>query len=162
MVLPDLLRAGLKVVFCGTAVGDRSAQRGAYYAGPGNRFWDILADTGLTLHRFTPEQYPSLLKFRIGLTDLVKGRSGQDVHLSAGDFDVSGFRAKIEKHAPKAVAFNGKKAAQLFFASPSVEYGIQKDKIGTTALFVLPSTSGAARGFWDPKYWFQLAKFVER
>jgi TDG/mug DNA glycosylase family protein len=161
MVLPDLLRSGLKVVFCGTAVGDRSAQRGAYYAGTGNRFWDILADTGLTPHRFTPEQYPSLLDFRIGLTDLVKGRSGQDVHLSAGDFDVSGFRAKIEKHAPKAVAFNGKKAAQLFFASLSVEYGPQKEKIGPTVLFVLPSTSGAARGFWDPKYWFQLAKFVE-
>jgi TDG/mug DNA glycosylase family protein len=162
MVLPDVLQMGLKVVFCGTAVSDRSAQRGAYYAGTGNRFWDILADTGLTPRRFTPEQYPSLLKFKIGLTDLVKGRSGQDVHLSAGDFDVSGFRAKIEKHAPKAVAFNGKKAAQLFFASPSVEYGSQKEGIGPTALFVLPSTSGAARGFWDSKYWFQLAKFISR
>ena len=160
VVLPDVLETGMKVVFCGTAVGDKSARRGAYYAGSGNQFWDILADTGLTPHRFAPEQYPSLLKFKIGLTDLVKGRSGQDVQLSAGDFDVSGFRAKIEKHAPKAVAFNGKKAAQLFFDSPSVEYGPQKEKIGPTALFVLPSTSGAARGFWDPKYWFQLAEFV--
>ena len=137
-----------------------TAQRGAYYAGPGNRFWEILAKTGLTPHRFSPEQYPSLLKFGIGLTDLVKGKSGQDAKLSAGDFDVSGLRAKIEKHAPKAVAFNGKKAAQLFFASPSVEYGPQMEKIGPTSLFVLPSTSGAARGIWDPKYWFQLAKFV--
>ena len=162
MVLPDVLETGLKVVFCGTAVGDRSAQRGAYYAGPGNRFWEILAETGLTPHRCSPDQYPTLLDCRIGLTDLVKGRSGQDVHLSAGDFDVSGFRAKIEKHAPKAVAFNGKKAAQLLFASPSVEYGPQKEMIGSTALFVLPSTSGAARGFWDPKYWTQLAEFVER
>ncbi len=162
MVLPDLLQPGLKVVFCGTAVGDRSAQRGAYYAGPGNRFWDILADTGLTPHRFTPEQYPSLLKFKIGLTDLVKVRAGQDVHLSAGDFDVSGFRVKIEKHVPKAVAFNGKKAAKLFFATTSVAYGLQKEKFGPTALFVLPSTSGRASGFWDPEYWFQLAKFVER
>jgi TDG/mug DNA glycosylase family protein len=81
---------------------------------------------------------------------------------SAGDFDVSGFRAKIEKYAPKAVAFNGKKAAQLFFASPNVEYGPQKEKIGPMGLFVLPSTSGAARGFWDSEYWFQIAKFVER
>ncbi len=160
MVLPDLLQPCLKVVFCGSAVGDRSAQRQAYYAGPGNRFWDILAETGLTPYRFSPEQYPSLLEYRIGLTDLVKRRSGQDVQLSAGDFDVAGFGAKIEKHAPKAVGFNGKKAAQQFFASTSVEYGRQKVKIGTTALFVLPSTSGAARGFWDPKYWFQLAEFA--
>jgi len=48
----------------------------------------------------------------------------------------------------------------LFFASPSVEYGPQKEKIGLTALFVLPSTSGAACGFWDPRFWFQLAEFV--
>lgn len=160
MVLPDLLQLGLKVVFCGTAVGDQSARRGAYYAGPGNQFWNILAETGLTPHRFTPEQYPSLLIFKIGLTDLVKGKSGQDVHLSAEDFDVSGFRAKIEKHAPKAVGFNGKKAAQLL--SPSVEYGPLKEKIGPTALFVLPSTSGAARGYWDPGYWVQVADFVKR
>jgi TDG/mug DNA glycosylase family protein len=46
MVLPDLLQLGLKVVFCGTAVGDQSARRGAYYAGPGNQFWNILAETG--------------------------------------------------------------------------------------------------------------------
>lgn len=162
MVLPDVLERGLKVVFCGTAVSEHSAQRGAYYAGTGNRFWDILAQTGLTPHRFSPEQYPSLLKFRIGLTDLVKGRSGQDVKLSVGDFDVSGFRAKIEKYAPKAVGFNGKKAAQLFLASPSVEYGPLKEKIGPTALFVLPSTSGAARGYWDPGYWVQVADFVKR
>ena len=90
MILPDVLGVGLKVVFCGTAVSDRSARRETYYAGTGNRFWDILAETGLTPHRFTPEQYPSLLKFRIGPTDLVKGRSGQDVQLSVGDFDVSG------------------------------------------------------------------------
>ena len=89
VILPDLLQPGLKVVFCGSAVGDRSAQRQAYYAGPGNRFWDILAETGLTPYRFTPEQYSSLLEYRIGLTDLVKSRSGQAVHLSAGDFDVA-------------------------------------------------------------------------
>ena len=162
MVLPDVLQMGLKVVFCGTAVSDRSAQRGAYYAGRGNRFWNILADTGLTSHCFSPEQYPSLLKFGIGLTDLVKGRSGQDVKLSVGDFDVSGFRAKIEKHAPKAVGFNGKEAAKKFFGTNRITYGQQRERIGKTAIFVLPSTSGRASGFWSAEYWFQLAKFVER
>lgn len=160
MVLPDVLETGMKVVFCGTAVSDQSARRGAYYAGPGNQFWNIMADTGLTPYRFTPDQFPSLQKFKIGLTDLAKGRSGQDAQLSAGDFDVSGFRAKIEKYAPKVVGFNGKKAAQLFLASPSVVYGPQKEKIGPSVLFVLPSTSGAARRFWDPQYWFQLAESI--
>ncbi|HET6586644.1 MAG TPA: mismatch-specific DNA-glycosylase, partial [Oleiagrimonas sp.] len=38
-VLPDLLRAGLGLVFCGTAPSRRSAAEGAYYAHPGNYFW---------------------------------------------------------------------------------------------------------------------------
>jgi TDG/mug DNA glycosylase family protein len=37
-VLPDVLVPGLAVVFCGNAAGKVSAQRGAYYAGPGNYF----------------------------------------------------------------------------------------------------------------------------
>ena len=38
-VLPDVLMPGLRVVFCGYAPGTASAHAGAYYAGPGNRFW---------------------------------------------------------------------------------------------------------------------------
>jgi TDG/mug DNA glycosylase family protein len=160
MVLPDVLEAGLKVVFCGTAVGDQSARRGAYYAGPGNQFWDILADTGLTPLRLEPEQYPTLTNYGIGLTDLVKGRSGRDTVLSAHDFAVAVFRKKIEKFAPKAVGFNGKKAAEEFFGRKGIGYGRQKESIGGTAIFVLPSTSGAARGFWNPNYWHELSSEV--
>ena len=153
---------GMKVVFCGTAVGDQSARRGAYYAGLGNQFWKILAETGLTPQPLLPEQFPSLTKFRIGLTDLVKGRSGRDTVLAANDFDVESFKEKIEIFAPKAVGFNGKKAAEVFFGRKSVEYGRQNERIGDTTLFVLPSTSGAARGYWDPLYWRELARFVSK
>lgn len=38
MVLDDVICEKLKVVFCGTAVGNRSAKLGAYYAGRGNKF----------------------------------------------------------------------------------------------------------------------------
>lgn len=41
-VPPDLLAPHLRLVFCGTAAGNVSAARGAYYAGPGNQFWPIL------------------------------------------------------------------------------------------------------------------------
>jgi TDG/mug DNA glycosylase family protein len=41
-VFPDLLAPNLSIVFCGTAVGNVSAQRGAYYAGPRNMFWPTL------------------------------------------------------------------------------------------------------------------------
>jgi len=35
------------------------------------------------------------------------------------------------------------------------------DKIGNTKLFVAPSTSGSANGFWDESYWFMLKKIIE-
>ena len=47
-ILPDLLAPGMRVVFCGTAPGTASARAGAYYAGPGNRFWATLHEVGLT------------------------------------------------------------------------------------------------------------------
>ena len=68
-MLPDVLASDLKVVFCGTAVGDQSARRKAYYAGRGNKFWTILYRTGLTPIMLEPEEYEKLLDFDIGLTD---------------------------------------------------------------------------------------------
>lgn len=47
-MLPDLLRPDLDVVFCGTAVSSASADLGHYYAGRGNKFWQLLFDAGFT------------------------------------------------------------------------------------------------------------------
>ena len=77
-VLTDLLQPGLRAVFCGTQAGTQSARRGAYYAGRGNRFWPTLHDVGLTPVRLAPEQYPMLLDYGIGLTDMAKKTSGAD------------------------------------------------------------------------------------
>src|SRR4051794_32803818 len=68
-VLPDVLRPGLRLVICGSAAGVVSAARGEYYAGPGNKFWDILAVTGLTPRRLLPHEFRDVLDFGIGLTD---------------------------------------------------------------------------------------------
>ncbi len=56
-VLPDLIRPGLRIVFCGTAPGTVSARRGAYYAHPQNRFWRVLHEVGLTPRLVAPEDY---------------------------------------------------------------------------------------------------------
>ena len=77
-VLPDILAPGLDIVFCGTAVGNVSAQRGAYYAGLGNMFWPTLYEIGLTPRRLQPEEFREVLSFGLGLTDLVKAVLGVD------------------------------------------------------------------------------------
>jgi TDG/mug DNA glycosylase family protein len=159
-VLPDVLEPGLRVVFCGTAVGAASARVGAYYAQPGKQFWAVLARVGLTPRRLSPDEFRVLPKYGIGLTDLAKAASGGDPNVGKSDFDVDSFRRKLEALTPRVVAFNGKRAARVFFGRP-VEYGRQDQPIGETAIFVLPSTSGAARGYWDESHWLELAEFCD-
>jgi TDG/mug DNA glycosylase family protein len=158
-ILPDVLAPGLRVVFCGSAVGTASARAGAYYAGPGNRFWETLYRTGLTPRRLAPPEFRSVLAYGIGLTDLSKSVSGADEGLRRAHFDAAGLRRRIERYRPGVLAFNGKRAAREFYGR-GVAYGRQTDGIGPTVVFVLPSTSGAARRFWDEACWRELADLV--
>lgn len=160
-MLPDVLKPNLKVVFCGTAAGDKSAMRKAYYAGPGNKFWPILYRIGLTPVLLEPKDYRRLLDYNIGLTDLAKGVSGADSKLKKSNFDAESLKDKILMYEPNVLCFNGKKAAQEFLGRKDIDYGFQNERIGKTLLFVAPSTSGAANGFWNEKYYIQLAVMLQ-
>ncbi len=159
-MLEDLLAPGLKLVVCGTAAGAVSASKGQYYAGPGNRFWPTLHEVGLTSRRLMPREYRELLSFGIGLTDVVKGQAGGDAAIDFGRSDPDGLRDKIMRLKPAVLAFNGKKAAQVFLDRPRVATGLLPDTIGATRLFIAPSTSGAASGFWTIEDWQELARMV--
>lgn len=156
-VLNDLLQPGLQVVFCGTAAGTASARAKAYYAGPGNAFWRTLYATGLTPVQLAPSEYRRLVRFGIGLTDLCKARHGSDADVGTVEFDVDGLRARIAQAEPAYLAFNGKNAAQGALER-KVELGPQEEQIGGATVWVLPSTSGAARGYWDIEPWQELAR----
>jgi TDG/mug DNA glycosylase family protein len=158
--LSDLIGRGLDIVFAGTAAGTKSAAMKAYYAGDGNKFYDTLYRIGLTPEQLKPEDYEKLREYRVGLTDLAKHASGPDNTLSKTDFDIEGFRKKIEECQPKILAFNGKKAAKVFLNRNTVNYGIQDQTIGKTKIYVLPSTSGMASRWWDQTYWKDLAKDI--
>lgn len=158
-ILPDSLRSGLRVVFCGTAPSRRSAAVGAYYAHPGNQFWRALAACGLTPGLYTPARFRELLDLGIGFTDLAKHHSGNDADLPRDAFDVTALRAKILRYAPGAVAFTSKHAAQSM-AGHAVAYGLQDWTVGTCEVFVLPSPSGQARRYWDIGPWQELARHV--
>lgn len=154
-MLPDVLEENLRVVFCGTAAGERSAQLQMYYAGRGNKFWRILKEVDLIPELLSPHQYTDLIKHRIGLTDLVKHESGMDHKIDFKNNGAEALRGKMLRFKPSILCFNGKRAAEEFL-SRSVDYGIQKERIGSTELFVAPSTSGAANRYWDTSYWFDL------
>ena len=160
MPLPDVLEPKLKVVFCGTAVGRRSWRLRLWYAVPRNQFWKVLYSVGLTPRLLTPEEYAELPAFGVGLTDLARRGVGPDRVIRRRYFRVDALEQKIRRFAPQALAFNGKLAAKIFLDCRHVDYGRHTQSIGVTSIFVLPSTSGAARGFWDDAYWFELAEFV--
>jgi double-stranded uracil-DNA glycosylase len=155
-LLPDILEPGLRVVFCGTAAGTASARAGAYYAGPGNGFWETLHATGLTPVRLAPVEFGRLPEHGIGLTDICKVLHGSDEEVGTAEFDVAGLEARIAAAEPANLAFNGKNAARGALER-GVDYGLQPERIGGAAVWVLPSTSGAARRYWDIGPWRELA-----
>jgi TDG/mug DNA glycosylase family protein len=147
----------MRVVFCGTAPGTASARAGAYYAGPGNRFWTTLPEVGLTPIPLAPAEFARLADFGIGLTDISKTASGSDAEVGSRGVDRKRLTAAVAAVAPRHLAFNGKNAARAALGRPVV-YGPQPEAIGGASVWVLPSTSGAARGFWDIGPWRDLAQ----
>ncbi|WP_459696987.1 mismatch-specific DNA-glycosylase [Acidisoma sp. C75] len=163
-ILPDLLAEGLDLVICGTAPGAVSAARRAYYAGPGNRFWPILAEIGLTPRLFAPMEYPSLLALGIGLTDVCKGFAGQDEELPRHGFLPARLAEAMWQYRPALLAFNSKRAAAEFLGRPTgrIAYGEQPPIEGLPPIMVLPSTSGLACRAWDARPWAAMAARVRR
>lgn len=155
-ILPDVLAPGMRIVFCGTAPGAASARAAAYYAGPGNRFWTTLPEVGLTPVLLAPAEFARVAEFGIGLTDISKTASGSDAEVGGQGVDRKRLTAAIAAVAPRLIAFNGKNAARAALGHPVI-YGPQTETIGGASVWVLPSTSGAARGFWDIAPWRDLA-----
>ncbi|HJR11632.1 MAG TPA: mismatch-specific DNA-glycosylase [Rhodanobacteraceae bacterium] len=163
-VLPDVLAPGLRVVFCGTAPGTRSAREGAYYAHPGNHFWRTLCAVGLTPRLLAPSEFREVLQFGIGLTDVAKHHFGSDSELPRTAFDAVGLRRKLARFRPRIVAFTSKNAARAglaLVASRQISCGEFDATLAGSRVFVLPSPSGQARGFWDLAPWRQLAQAAQ-
>lgn len=163
-VLPERLRPGLDLVFCGTAAGRLSALTGTYYAHPQNRFWRTLADVGLTPRQFAPHEYEELWAHGIGLTDIAKMASGMDHQLprhALGKGAAKALRDRILAVAPRHLAFTSLKAGRSVLGSKAVA-GEQKERLGDTRIWLLPSPSPLAANHWDIAPWSALARAVKQ
>jgi len=146
--LPDYLAPGLRVVFVGFNPGESSARVGHYYAYPGNRFYWLLWQAGLTDRLYAPHEDASLLALGYGLTDLV-GRSTR----SSGDLTPAELRAgreellaKLARYRPRVACYNGKGIYAALTGSRRVEYGLQPSSVVPGVLdFVAASPSGRSR-----------------
>jgi len=157
-ILPDRLALGLKLWFVGTAAGPMSAAMGAYYAHPGNRFWRTLHATGITPRLFAPQEFPLLLDLGVGLTDFCKTGWGVDAQIARQAFDVEGFRRKVARLKPGALAFTSKMSASLWLGRSTGRIAVGR-QAATEApvVFVLPSPSGLATSYWSIDPWREAA-----
>jgi double-stranded uracil-DNA glycosylase len=149
-LIEDVLDERLLVVFCGTALGNRSASQKEYYAHPSNKFWETLHEVGLTRDKIAlrSNEYRRVREFGIGLTDLCKSSHGNDDQLPKGAFDRMALQEKIEMHGPAILAFTSKAAGKAW-GGYKVEFGWQLPLNSTTRVYVLPSTSVRARRAWS-------------
>ena len=165
-ILPDVLVHGLKIIFCGSAASSISAREKAYYAGTGNKFWTTIFDIGLTPRILIPQDYFMLLDFGVGLTDIAKTIYGSDQSIPKEADDPKRLHKLIIEMQPTVIAFVGKRAAKVFYSSEfnqkTVNYGLQKECIGQTTLYALPSPSGLAKRYWDLNPWQEMVNFVNK
>jgi TDG/mug DNA glycosylase family protein len=107
--LTDRIAPGVRVLFVGINPGVRSAETGHHFAGPSNRFWKLLYESGLVPEPITFEQDTRLPEFGFGITNIIARPSpGIDV-LKPAEY-VEGWKIlerKIDRFRPEILALVG-------------------------------------------------------
>jgi double-stranded uracil-DNA glycosylase len=158
--VPDILRAGLRAIFCGINPGHVSAAAAAHFANPRNDFWRLLYGAGFTPRQLEPFQQRMLLDYGYGLTNAVYRTTRGSGDLRKGDGDFAGSAERLGRIAlelrPLAIAFVGKEAYRGAF-NQRPEHGLQDRRLADALLFVLPSTSpaNAAIPYEERLRWFR-------
>lgn len=140
----DLIRPGLKVLFCGINPGLYSGATGHHFARPGNRFWPALHRAGFTPRLISPFEERLLLDYGLGITNLVARATASADELSREEFRAGRRRLerKVRRYHPEWVAVVGIGAYRAAFDRPRAQAGRQPEQIQGSGLWVLPNPSG--------------------
>jgi TDG/mug DNA glycosylase family protein len=144
----ELLRPGLKLVFCGYNPSLTSGRSGHHYAHPGNRFWRVLSASGITDRLYEPQEDETLLDLGIGFTNLCSRPTRRADELTQEEIrsGALALRQKLEQFRPQVVAYSGIGVYKWFRATSKVGWGVQEVSAvpGVTDV-ILPSPSGLNR-----------------
>lgn len=143
-VLPDLIRPGLRVLFCGINPGLLSAATGHHFARPGNRFWPALHRSGFTPRQLRPDEQTELLQYGAGITNMVDRASARADELTRAELEAGGqaLMEKVLRFSPDWLAVVGITAYRAGFGERKAVMGPQPRKIGRTQIWILPNPSG--------------------
>lgn len=147
--LPDLLRPGLEIVFCGINPGRRAAASGHHFDGRGNRFWRVLHLAGFTPKPMAPQQGQLLMALGYGLTTAVDRGTARASEVAADEFVAAAehFTRKIDACSPRRLAFLGKAAYAGMTGQKHIAWGRQAVRFAGIETWILPNPSGLNRAF---------------
>ncbi|WP_199584412.1 G/U mismatch-specific DNA glycosylase [Blastococcus sp. TF02A-30] len=142
--LPDVIAPDLDVLFCGINPSLRSAERGHHFARPGNRFWPALHLAGLTPRLLTPDEDRELLRYGMGITNVVDRPTRTAAELSRDELaeGAAALAALVERYRPRLLAVLGVTAYRTGFGRPRAAVGEQPERVGRAVTWVVPNPSG--------------------
>jgi TDG/mug DNA glycosylase family protein len=134
------------VLFVGINPGVRSSQTGHHFAGFSNRFWKLLYESQLVPEPITFADDDTLPGWRYGITNVVP-RPTPGIDTLRPEEYVAGrarLRAKVRRFKPEVVAMVGLTVFRAMFPERKgpVALGLQAERLGESAVFVLPNPSG--------------------
>jgi len=142
--LPDVIAPDLDILFCGINPSLMSAARGHHFARPGNRFWPALHLAGLTPRRLAPDEDRELLRYGIGVTNIVARptRAAAELTVSELQEGAAALADLVSRHRPRVLAVLGVTAWRTAFGRPQATLGRQPDRVGGAETWVAPNPSG--------------------
>ncbi len=142
--LPDVIAPDLDVLFCGINPSLMSAQRGHHFARPGNRFWPAIHVAGFTPRLFTPDEDRELLEHGLGITNVVARPTRTAAELSGEELreGAAALAGLVARFRPRVLAILGVTAWRTGFDRPKAVMGLQPERIGGAATWVVPNPSG--------------------
>ena len=142
--VPDVIAPGLLVLFVGINPGLYSAAVGHHFARPGNRFWPALYGAGFTPRLLSPDEDGELLRWSLGITNLVSRTTTAASELSPAELRRGRvtLEEKVRCYSPEWTAFVGIGAYATAFGQRNVSLGPQEERIARSRIWLLPNTSG--------------------
>jgi double-stranded uracil-DNA glycosylase len=144
-LLKDRIRPGVRVLLVGINPGVRSALTGHHFAGYSNRFWKLLADSGLVPGPITYEDDDRLPEWGLGITNLVPRPTRGIDELTTHEY-LAGRRAlerKIRRYSPRIVALVGVTLARSLLRQTPRLVGTRGERV--TPAVPPPSTASKER-----------------
>ena len=149
--LRDRIAPGVRVLFVGINPGVRSSITGHHFAGPSNRFWKLLYESGLVPEPIGYMDDDRLPEWGYGVTNIVPRPTPGIDTLTREEYAAGRLRLrrKVLRCRPAIVAMVGVTVYRAMFPERKgpVTLGLQDETIGPSRVFVLPNPSGRNANF---------------